>query len=128
VILDTKGNIFGGFTPVEWESRTGSLHKKADNSVKSFLFTLRNPHNIPARKFALKPEKKHCAIYCYSERGPCFGSGCDIAVSDNCNANTDNYCPFGYAYTNDTGLDGKVVFTGSRHFKVEEIEIFKITV
>jgi hypothetical protein len=24
--------------------------------AKSFLFTLKNPHNIPARKFALKPE------------------------------------------------------------------------
>jgi hypothetical protein len=23
VILDTKGNIFGGFTPVEWESGRG---------------------------------------------------------------------------------------------------------
>jgi hypothetical protein len=57
VILDTKGNIFGGFTPVEWESRPSS-YWKADDSLKSFLFTLKNPHNIPAMRFALKPEKR----------------------------------------------------------------------
>jgi hypothetical protein len=61
VILDTDGNIFGGFTPVEWESRYG---EKADPSLMSFLFTLKNPHNVPARRFALKAEKKNKAISC----------------------------------------------------------------
>jgi hypothetical protein len=37
VILDTKGNIFGGFTPVEWESPTVNPDHKADDSLKSFL-------------------------------------------------------------------------------------------
>jgi hypothetical protein len=46
VILDTEGNIFGGFTPVEWESRTSSPWCKADDSLRSFVFTLKNPHNI----------------------------------------------------------------------------------
>jgi hypothetical protein len=65
VILNTKGNIFGGFTPVEWES--GEPHYKADDSLKSFVFTLKNPHNIPARRFALKDENNSQAIYCYSK-------------------------------------------------------------
>jgi hypothetical protein len=34
---------------------------------------------------------------------------------------------FGYTYTNDTGLDGKMFFTGSKNFKVKEIEVFEIT-
>jgi hypothetical protein len=55
VILDTEGNILGGFTPVERESPVwnGSENNcwKADNSEKSFLFTLKNPHSIPARRF-----------------------------------------------------------------------------
>jgi hypothetical protein len=61
VILDTEGNIFGGFTPVEWESRDWNQmvgiednRCKTDESFKSFLFTLKNPHNISARKFALR--------------------------------------------------------------------------
>jgi hypothetical protein len=65
VILDTNGNIFGCFTPVEWElPHQGKL--KADASLKSFLFTLKNPHNVPARRFALKAEKKNEAINCFS--------------------------------------------------------------
>jgi hypothetical protein len=122
VILDTDGNIFGGFTPVEWDSRS---YGKADPSWASFLFTLKNPHNVPAREFALKLEKKDHAIFCAFTWGPRF---CDIAVGDNCNANTDNYnFKFGRSYTNDTGLDGKTFFTGSEYFLVKEIEVFEIT-
>jgi hypothetical protein len=124
VILDTKGNIFGGFTPVEWESRTKHCFK-ADPSLKSFLFTLKNPHNIPARRFALDAEMKDEAIGCDSSCGPCFGS--DICVHDNGNANTKSFTSLGYSYTNDTGLHGKTVFTGSEYFQVKEIEVFEIT-
>jgi hypothetical protein len=122
VILDTNGNIFGGFTPVKWESEHGL---KADRSQKSFLFTLKNPDNIPARRFALKAEKKHLAISCDSGWGPTFGN--DMGVSDNCNANTGSNTYLGRAYTNDTGLDNGIVFTGSRFFQVKEIEAFEIT-
>jgi hypothetical protein len=55
VILDTEGNIFGGFTPVKWDS---NAMEQGDDSQRSFVFTLKNPHNIPARRFALKAEKK----------------------------------------------------------------------
>jgi hypothetical protein len=124
VILDTNGNIFGGFTPVEWES---GYQWKGDDSQKSFVFTLKNPHNIPARRFGLKAEMKNFAIRCFSERGPYFGSGADFAVLDDCNANTNSGTYFGRSYTNDTGLEGKIVFTGSNHFQVKEIEVFEIT-
>jgi hypothetical protein len=125
VILDTEGNIFGGFTPVKWES---GWKLKADDSLKSFLFTLKNPHNIPARKFALKAEMKHQAIYCGSGCGPIFGGDYpDIRVYDNCNANTNSSTSLGYSYTNNTGLADTIVFTGSRDFKVKEIEVFEIT-
>jgi hypothetical protein len=65
VILDTKGNIFGGFTPVEWRS---GWRYRADDSQKSFLFTLKNPHNIPARRFVLKAKEKRHAICCDCDR------------------------------------------------------------
>jgi hypothetical protein len=61
VISDTDGNVFGGFTPVEWEN---SCSFKGDDSLRSFLFTLRNPHGVPPRKFKLKAEKKQFAISC----------------------------------------------------------------
>jgi hypothetical protein len=131
VILDTDGNVFGGFTPVEWESRewNGKYGResncpKADHSLKSFLFTLKNPHKFPAQTFALKAVWRKAAIGCNSDRGPHFN---DITVRENCNANTDSFtCGFGRCYTNDTGLDGETFFTGSRTFQVKEIEVFEI--
>jgi hypothetical protein len=62
VLLDTEGNTFGGLARVEWES--GSDYCKADHSKKSFLFTPKNPHNLPATRFALKAEWKEQAIVC----------------------------------------------------------------
>jgi hypothetical protein len=129
LILDADENIFGGFTPVEWESREwqgdGRNCLKADPSLTSFLFTLNNPHNVPARRFALKPEKKDEAIYCASGRGPYFH---DIRVSDNCNTNSDSGTYyFGNRYINDTRLDGSTFLTLSTYFQVKEIEVFEIT-
>jgi hypothetical protein len=79
---DTKGNIFGGFTPLKWESRTDLPYIKADPSLKRFVFTLKNPHNVPARRFALKDEEKNWAIISVSDWSPCFPG---IAVFDSCN-------------------------------------------
>jgi hypothetical protein len=136
VIRDVDGNVFGGFTPVEWESRLWNQEKgernnrwKGDDSLKSFIFTLKNPHNIAARKFALKPEKKNRAIKCTSEMGPHF---CDFGVSSDCNANlrsnTKRYVDsFGFTYHIDTEVDGRILFTGSPRFQVKEIEVFEVT-
>jgi hypothetical protein len=131
LIQDTRGNIFGGFTPVDWESQRANHSYdcsncfKADPSLKSFLFTLNNPQNCPARKFTLKAQRKDKAIICDYARGPHFH---DIAVSDSCNAKTSSYTyNFGLSYANDTGLNGRTFFTGSERFTVKEIEVFEIT-
>jgi hypothetical protein len=123
LIQDTKGSIFGGFTAVEWESRKYNC-SKADPSLKSFLFTLTNPHNLPARKFALKPKEMDEAICCSPSYGPHLGN---ISISNNCNANVNSRSCLGEFYVNDTGLDGQTVFTGSQNFTVKEIEVFEIT-
>jgi hypothetical protein len=130
LILDTNGNIFGGFTPVKWDS-TGS--SKCDDSQRSFLFTVKNQHSIAARKFALKSDKKQSAIYCISSYGPIFGGGYGIYVSDNCAANTSSHAAhFSHTYANDTGVDPRhsngcsTFFAGSSHFQVKEIEVFEI--
>jgi hypothetical protein len=131
LIEDTSGNIFGGFTPVKWESRRGYFSQcaAADRSCKSFLFTLKNPHNFPARKFALHAYQQDGAICCCSFFGPVFGGGAGggIAVFDNCDRRADNDTRLGYRYANATGVNGRTVFTGSRQFTVKEIEVFEIT-
>jgi hypothetical protein len=67
------------------------------------------------------------AIYCDGECGPSFGYYC-IALDDDCgprflSSNSD----LDHTYTNDTGLEGKFVLTGSWQFQVKEIEVFEIT-
>jgi hypothetical protein len=122
VILDTKGNIFGGFTPLEWESDCGP---KSDPTEKTFLFTLKNPHDSPARRFALRAEKKAFAIGCHRKFGPCIG---DIMVNDNYNVASLNHTNrFGDNFDNDTGIDGDTFFTGSSDFQGNEIEVFEIS-
>jgi hypothetical protein len=121
MIMDTKGNIFGGFTPVPWDSKGGY---RADPSLKSFLFTLKNPESFAPQTCALKADKKHEAIYCNPERGPYF---CDIHISENCSASPSNHTSgFGLRYTNHTGREGKTFFAGSEYFQVWEIEFFEI--
>jgi hypothetical protein len=126
LIVDTNGNLFGGFTPVKWQART-SDYSKGDDSSRSFLFTLKNPRGVPPRKFALKIEKKQYAIYCHSERGPAFGNGC-LFVLNNCNANAYSYTTyFGVEYDSVHGGREADFLTGSKHFTVKEMEVFEIT-
>jgi uncharacterized coiled-coil protein SlyX len=126
LILDVGGSIFGGFTPVAWDSGGGGSGYRADPSGTSFLFTLKNPHNFPAKTFALKSEEKAKAIDCRSSYGPCFGF--DIWVTNNCNGTYDSdSLTFGASYNNDTGLKKERFFTGAGNFKVQEIEVFEIT-
>jgi hypothetical protein len=121
LIETTKGYIFGGFTKIAWDS-SGSY--KGDDNRESYLFTIRNPHNLSARKFALS--NPSYAIYCNSSYGPTFGGGHDIFVSDSSNTNANSYSNFGHSYVNDTGINGKQVFTGEYEFTVKEIEVFTI--
>jgi hypothetical protein len=126
LIADTDGNVFGGFTPVEWESDAHGKWK-GDDSLRSFLFTLRNLHGVPPRKFALTAEWKHHAISCTFAWGPVVGN-C-IGISDNCNANRDSFTRIGTrwsdrAYANDTAFE--YFFTGAEKFTVREIEVFEI--
>jgi hypothetical protein len=132
MILDTKGHIFGGFTPVGWESRVSNGKKgiedntwKCDESGQSFLFTFRNPHNIRARIFRLKADKKQFAMRCLASSGPGFGDG--FYTSNQCNVTQSGTFDFGLTHTNDTGIDGKTFFTGADKFIVKEIEVFEMT-
>jgi outer membrane murein-binding lipoprotein Lpp len=136
LILDTVGNVFGGFTPVEWESRkwngkhgNENNSSKGDDSMRSFLFTQRTPHGVPPRKFALREETKGLAIICDSTLCAVFSGA--ICVCDNCNTNSKSYTWIGShwegdrVYENDTRFE--YFFTGAEKFTVKEIEVFEIT-
>ncbi|CAF1460978.1 unnamed protein product [Didymodactylos carnosus] len=62
------GYLFGGYTSIPWSSQNAV---KADS--KAFLFTLTNPHNLPATKFHIDKTNPHNAITHTPNTGPTFG-------------------------------------------------------
>jgi hypothetical protein len=135
LIESDGGFIFGGFTPVPWESQPPSEEEeeeddtcvKEDLSGRSFLFTLRNPSATPPKKFTLYWDCRKHAIACGRKHGPAFGKD-DLWVESKCNQNTASRTRgFGEVYANNSGRDGKTFFTGMAYFTVREIEVFEIS-
>jgi hypothetical protein len=129
LIKTPQGFVFGGYTPSRWESGPPLGKFIADETLKSFLFTVKNPHNTNPRRFPIKADKKAKAIFVDPGCGPTFGGGAEIAIASNCDAKAANSTRgFGNAYVNDTGIDGKIFFSGEPAFVVKEIEIFEVIV
>jgi hypothetical protein len=127
LIRDLNGNVFGGFTPVPWQTGTADGQAITDESQKSFLFTLRNPHNLGPRKFGMQTGLEDHAIICNPSQGPNFAN---VVVVDNCNKSSENLTNWDYLedfYENLTLIDGATLLTGSTRFTVKEIEVFEIT-
>jgi hypothetical protein len=120
LMRDAGGSLFGGFTPLAWDSGSPA-HWKGDDSLQTFVFTLKNPHGVTERRFALKPEEKEKAIFCDANFGPCFGADGELAVRDG-----GRTSDFGHAFRNDTGRDGRTLLAGSETFALKEIEVFEI--
>jgi hypothetical protein len=125
MILDTEGDIFGGYNPVKWNNPDSiDVWASAIGTEKSFIFTLTNPHNIPMRKFPVKYEMSYRAIkYTRAER-PAFGE--DLVFYGTSVIKAEGFSVLGSHYVNDSGVKGDEVLTGSKNFKIKEIEIFAI--
>jgi hypothetical protein len=123
MIEDTRGNIFGGFTPIAWESRffRGRL---SDETMTGFLFSAQNPHGIALQRFGLIDSQQHTAITVSSRTGPWFGEE-DLVISDHCDTAPSHARGFGRTYANATSIEGRLLFTGSETFVVKEIEVFE---
>ena len=124
VIKNTEGWIFGGFTSVTWSSPSEDEFK-TDSTV--FLFTLTNPSAKPL-KLEVTRQKK--AVWHCSSQGPIFGTGPDLIVLDESNADRDSYMYLdSYEYPN--GLSeaegGQFIVGGEDNkFQTSEVEVFKV--
>jgi hypothetical protein len=93
--------------------------------MKSFLFTIKNPHNLAARIFEQKEAAN--AIFDGSSFGPTFGSKNTLCIhgqfesSDSCSSNLS-----GKTYANNTGIAGNQVLTGGQYFVLKEVEVFQV--
>jgi hypothetical protein len=128
LIQDLDGNVFGGFAVPTWDSSFfwGTKPKtKEDPESGSFLFTLTNPHNSDPQIFKLIPGQEASAIKVSREFCVCFGND-ELLISDGCNVNPSHSAGLGSTYQNTTGIDGRLVFSGSDKFTVKEIEVIGI--
>jgi hypothetical protein len=124
LIMTTTGCIFGGFSPIAWDSNSGH---KADWQRQSFLFRIKDSRDSPPSIFPIS--NPSYGIFCDQSFGPVFGNGGEIEVRDNCSQNANSHTNLGgnRSYTNDTGLSGDQVFTGEYNFTVNDIEVFTFT-
>jgi hypothetical protein len=117
LVKTKKGFVFGGFTPVEWNS---SGIYTADPSSASFLFSVTGSGG---RRFRIRDAAQ--AICGHQDHGPIFGPGHDFYIADNSNVRNST-TRLGRGYLNDTGKEGTEVLAGERTFTVEDIEVFTI--
>ena len=114
----TDGWKFGGYTDKCWESE---IHTSDDNykaSPNAFLFSL----NL---KKKYTSEYDNAEMFCSLVRGPTFGYGHDLSISDKCFTHTSNCnspCTF-------SGMETKNEFNGGKHtFIVKELEVYLVQV
>jgi hypothetical protein len=120
LISSTNGCIFGGYSPLPWSSEKTSV---SDPNLKSFIFTIKNPHDLPAQIFE-QVQEMH-AIRNGASYGPTFGGAPDLYVCDQSRTSTSSASKIGTTYANNTGIAGNQVLTGAQNFTVEEIEVFE---
>ena len=129
------GNIFGGFTQASWTpSHDGDYGYKRDPNA--FIFLLRrgkniqntsNTHNsnemIPKACKVNQTYLNDCTIFAKHDRGPTFGMGHDLHLSDKCH---DNIKSFSLWETFGETPFGSTWLAGSYHFSVQEYEVWHL--
>ena len=119
IIRSTGGYLFGAYASQPWKSIGNYV-----NAQNSFLFLLTNANGNQPTKF-LYNNNGH-GLYDNQTSGPTFGSGHDLHISNQSNANNSSYCNISSSYPNTLGL-GQATFTGAHNFQTTEIEVFKLS-
>ncbi|CDW82567.1 tldc domain-containing protein [Stylonychia lemnae] len=120
-ILSHKGEVFGGYTFVSWNS-----DKKYLSDSKAFLFSLtKKTLQLQHQPFDSK------AVYHNEKHLMTFGYGFDLCVQDQCDSNKDSYCNLGQTYQAPKNYKFKDSFSqiylaGKLKFQVKEIEVYSL--
>ena len=122
LFLNDKGNIFGGYSSIPWESNG---RDKIANDC--FLFSLTNMYNLEPTKF---PYEKGRSVFHDSGNGPSFGSGRDLGFDKDFKVDNKCWSYFPNSYKDILGK-GNSMFTGDNNkgkgtFFLKELEIFEL--
>jgi len=128
VVLIQVGNyVFGGYTPLSWNSNNGYT---PDPSNQSFLFSLSNPSNkflgqkIPNQ--GTHSNYTSYTIFGHVSYGPTFGAGNDIRICANSNVTAGSLTNLCHSYGDpNVGVYGANTFFCGQYsgFLVTEIEV-----
>jgi len=129
-IIQVGTYVFGGFSPLTWNSVTDGAYAPAHSS--SFLFSLSNPSkSYVGVKLPNTGTSSKYSIYKANDRCATFGGGHDILVYQNATANNTSYTNLGHSYSHPTfqynSTEAKTFFCGSYNFTPSEVEVFALT-
>eukprot|EP00347_Sterkiella_histriomuscorum_P019220 403342481 len=116
------GQTFGGYSSISWQRNI-----KFEPDENAFIFQLSK--QTIHRQF----QNKDKAIFNNPTFLCLFGSGCDIAIQNNCNINNTSFCrlgktyelPFGYKFGS---VEANEYLAGKSEFKVVEIEVYALKI
>lgn len=120
LIKSERNQVFGGYSSKSWKSK-GGVFEKDENS---FLFSL-----TKRTKHTLNEKCIEKALYFSDNMGPVFGSGFDLAISEQCNEDGESFANLGIAFECNEEMSSEEkrhYLAGDIHFKVKEIEVFNI--
>jgi len=123
LIENDKGNIFGGYSSISWES-SGNYK----NVPECFIFTLTNIYNIEPTKFPSNNSGNN--VYHRINYGPIFGENADLYIYSTFGKEKNSDSSFPISYQDVLGK-GKSIFTGDSNnnntrFYIKEMEVFKL--
>ncbi|XP_068706842.1 uncharacterized protein [Montipora foliosa] len=130
-IIKVNQYIFGGYASISWGSQSCSYSYDAT----AFLFSLRNkPGWAPTTltQTGRYSSSRAYSIYDCNTRGPTFGGGHDLCISNLASSGTSSYSNLGYTYSPAAGYAysstfAKTFLAGTYHFRPTEVEVFYLT-
>lgn len=116
IVLDTKGNRFGGYSTTSWsQSTAGASYARAPGS---FIFDLTNK-----KKYELSNNFHNNAVYRHNSYGPVFGGGFDLCLASGGKSNNNNYCNKNTYNTGNNNIFGN---SGQTNFQVSNYEVYQV--
>ena len=116
LVKTTENKYFGGFTPLNWESKGGSIK---DDSNQTFIFSL----NL-LKKYDMINKKGKSAIYYSIDYGPDFGAD-DFGINQNMKTGV-TYANGNCNFLSDNNLELTNGKGDHDIFDVEELEVYKV--
>jgi len=123
IIKSTNGNIFGGFTKLNWGLSEGGAFYK---DPSAYIFSLINTQNF---SLIINPiSTNSLTIYSGISKGPYFGA-CDFQIYDMSNSNNLSYsnlgtsfvAPFNYTVNS---VAANSFLAGTQYFQTVEVEVY----